>query len=170
MSKTDIDIYLDDPKKYKIDNEKYKYDKINFRYVPQKDEYICPEGKKVVFNQITTSNKKTYKCNDCNDCSHKKECIGKQTIKRLYRNEKDKFVDENIKKISSDEWHEGYKKRMHTVEPVFGNIKYNLGFREFLLRGLEKVKGEFSIMCIAHNLKKIHKYISEKQNNNINFA
>ena len=48
-----------------------------------------------------------------------------------------------------------YNLRKITVEPVYGNIKQNLGFREFLLRGLEKVKIEFNLVCIAHNLQKI---------------
>lgn len=47
-------------------------------------------------------------------------------------------------------------KRLYTTEPVFGNIKHNLGYRYFLLRTLKKVKGEFRLMCIGHNLKKIH--------------
>ena len=42
-----------------------------------------------------------------------------------------------------------------TVEPVYGNLTQNLGFREFLLRGLDKVKIEMNIACIAHNLQKI---------------
>ncbi|MCH8004049.1 MAG: transposase, partial [Nanoarchaeota archaeon] len=48
-----------------------------------------------------------------------------------------------------------YGLRKITVEPVYGNIKQNLGFREFLLRGLEKVKIEMNLVCIAHNLQKI---------------
>ena len=51
---------------------------------------------------------------------------------------------------------------MHTAEPPFGNIKHNLGYRYFLLRGLEKVQGEFNLMCIGHNMKKIHKRVAEK--------
>ncbi len=48
-----------------------------------------------------------------------------------------------------------YALRKITVEPVYGNLKENLGFRGFLLRGLEKVKIEFNLACIAHNLQKI---------------
>ena len=48
-----------------------------------------------------------------------------------------------------------YSIRQHTVEPVFGNIKYNLGYRTFLLRGLGKVSAEFALMCSAHNLLKL---------------
>ena len=50
--------------------------------------------------------------------------------------------------------------RKVTVEPVYGNIKQNLGFREFLLRGLEGVKIEMNMISIAHNLQKIHKMLT----------
>jgi hypothetical protein len=41
------------------------------------------------------------------------------------------------------------------VEPVFGQIKEARGFRRFLLRGKDKVAGEWSLICIAHNLLKL---------------
>lgn len=48
-----------------------------------------------------------------------------------------------------------YRLRKQTVEPVFGQIKEARGFRRFLMRGLEKVTGEWSLLCIVHNLLKI---------------
>jgi len=48
------------------------------------------------------------------------------------------------------------------VEPVYGNIKQNPGFRKFTLRGLEKVKIEINLACIAHNLQKIRKQTAAK--------
>ena len=44
---------------------------------------------------------------------------------------------------------------MQTVEPVFGQVKQGRGFRQFLLRGLEKVNGEWSLICTGHNLLKL---------------
>jgi hypothetical protein len=41
------------------------------------------------------------------------------------------------------------------VEAVFGRLKQNWGFRRFMLRGLEKVKTEWGILCIAHNIAKV---------------
>jgi transposase len=49
-----------------------------------------------------------------------------------------------------------YKLRQQTVEPVFGIIKSVIGFRQFLLRGLEKVGLEWQLVCIAYNLKRLH--------------
>jgi IS5 family transposase len=48
-----------------------------------------------------------------------------------------------------------YALRKQTVEPVFGIIKSVMGFRQFSLRGLEKVRGEWSLVCLAWNLKRM---------------
>ncbi len=48
-----------------------------------------------------------------------------------------------------------YRLRKQTVEPVFGQIKAARGFRQFLLRGLEKVSDEWRLVCMAHNLLKL---------------
>jgi len=58
-------------------------------------------------------------------------------------------------KMKTDEGKMTYSLKKITAEPVYGNLKQNLGFREFLLRGLEKVKIELNLVCIAHNLQKI---------------
>ena len=48
-----------------------------------------------------------------------------------------------------------YRLRKQVVEPVFGQIKQARGFRQFLLRGIEKVKAEWAMICTAHNLQKL---------------
>jgi hypothetical protein len=50
-----------------------------------------------------------------------------------------------------------YARRKCMVEPVFGQIKQARGFRQFLLRGLHKVRGEWALICMTHNLLKFHK-------------
>jgi transposase len=50
-----------------------------------------------------------------------------------------------------------YRLRKQVVEPVFGQIKHARGFRQFLLRGLNRVKHEWAMICTAHNLLKLHK-------------
>jgi transposase len=48
-----------------------------------------------------------------------------------------------------------YRLRKQVVEPVFGQIKQARGFRQFLLRGIEKVKAEWAMLCTVHNLRKL---------------
>jgi len=50
-----------------------------------------------------------------------------------------------------------YRLRKQIVEPVFGQIKQARGFRQFLLRGIEKVRAEWAMLCMAHNLTKLAK-------------
>ena len=60
-------------------------------------------------------------------------------------------------KLASEEGRASYKLRRQTVEPVFGVIKAVLGFAGFSLRGLEKVEGEWTLVALAYNCKRLHK-------------
>jgi transposase len=58
-------------------------------------------------------------------------------------------------KLKRAGWRSRYRLRKQIVEPVFGQIKQARGFRQFLLRGLEKVRAEWALICTAHNLTKL---------------
>lgn len=59
-------------------------------------------------------------------------------------------------RLSTQEGRDFYARRKSTVEPVFGIIKHVMGFRQFLLRGLKKVSGEWKLLQCAYNLKRMH--------------
>ena len=59
-------------------------------------------------------------------------------------------------KLKTPEGRAQYRRRACTVEPVFGIVKQVLGFRQFLMRGLAKVAGEWNLVCLAYNLKRLH--------------
>lgn len=58
-------------------------------------------------------------------------------------------------KLKRAGWRSRYRLRKQVVEPVFGQIKQARGFRQFLLRGIEKVTAEWALICTAHNLTKL---------------
>jgi transposase len=60
------------------------------------------------------------------------------------------------RKLKTKRGRQKYKKRKVIVEPVYGQIKECRGFRQFLLRGIEKVRSEWSLVCMAHNIRKMH--------------
>src|SRR6516225_1956554 len=62
-------------------------------------------------------------------------------------------------KLATAEARKRYLRRQASVEPVFGIIKRVLGFRPFSLRGLQKVTLEWNLVCVAYNLKRLHKLI-----------
>ena len=59
------------------------------------------------------------------------------------------------KKIDDGGFETPYRLRKQVVEPVFGQIKQARGFRQFLLRGVEKVRAEWALICTTHNLLKL---------------
>lgn len=64
-------------------------------------------------------------------------------------------TEEMSLRLKTVEGKEIFGKRKCTVEPVFGIIKQAMSFRQFLLRGIENVKGEWDLVCTAYNLKRM---------------
>ncbi len=60
-------------------------------------------------------------------------------------------------RLKTEEGRERYKLRKETVEPVFGIIKHVMKFKQFLLRGEDKVGLEWDLITLAYNLKRLHK-------------
>ena len=64
-------------------------------------------------------------------------------------------VDRMKRKLQTKVGKAVYAARKCVVEPVFGQIKQARGFRQFLLRGKKKVKGEWALLCLAHNILRL---------------
>lgn len=72
--------------------------------------------------------------------------------------EQQSAADRQRSKLLTREGRKIYGRRKETVEPVFGQIKSARNFRGFLLRGLAKAKSEWTLVCLGHNLLKLHRY------------
>ncbi len=142
--------------------QKDTFDRSNFVYDHDNDYFLCPAGNKLVYEkEYQKDNKWTgrvYKTTACPDCSMKTLCLTKNKnskYRRIRREYREKYAEMMQKKGKTDQGKRLQKIRKSTVEPVFGNLKANLGFRRFRLRGHKQVSGEFNLMCIAHNLNKL---------------
>lgn len=136
----------------------------HFTYDPQADEFICPNQKRLTYlytGKHKTANgyeseRRHYECQSCQDCPLKSECTKAKGNRRIqvsfqlleYRRQ----ARENL---TSEQGVALRKKRAVDVETVFGNIKQNMRFRRFHLRGREKVNTEWGLVCIAHNMRKL---------------
>ncbi len=139
--------------------------KKDFKYNKEKDYYECPNGKKLT--RVTVRNKDdksktiTYKTKECEGCQYLAQCNktkkGKGKSKKIPRDVREDYADKMYEKVSSEEGKRQMKIRSTSVEPVFGNIKANLGFRRFTRRGLASAQCEFNLVCIAYNLLKMFK-------------
>ena len=90
---------------------------------------------------------------NCKNCKNKKICAGK-AYQRIITSDAYEAERRRMKaKMETDEGKEVYNQRGKWAEWPFGNIKQNMGFREFLTRGLKSVKMEYDLVCTGHNLK-----------------
>lgn len=136
----------------------------NWPYDEEKDEFTCPQGKQLTYRytkhgktgQGYETETRIYECIDCSDCPVKNQCTKASGNRRLQRNIRlEQFKADARKRLQTNEGRAIYGKRKIEVEPVFGHLKWNRDFKRFLLRGLDKVKIEWGIMAIAHNMMKV---------------
>lgn len=80
----------------------------------------------------------------------------RDAVEKPPREVKDPRLVAMREKLQSEEGRTIYSKRQQTVEPAFGIMKHVMGFRQFLLRGLEKVNGEWSLVHLAYNMKRLY--------------
>jgi len=132
------------------------YSKDKFEYDEEKDLFICPNGEILSRKGEYEYNGKplyAYYGANCGECPFRSECTGKGKKRTItsdgYEGERRRMAA----KMRLDTGKAEYKKRTETVEWIFGNIKQNMKFREFLTRGLESVRTEYNLVCSAHNLK-----------------
>lgn len=141
--------------------EKEKFDRSDFIYDKKKNDYVCPTGEKMIFERRYKRKKaegQTYKGECCNECKYVKGCLpenNKSGFRRIHRDDREDYAERMLEKMRTEYGKKKMKQRAVSVEPVFGNIKSNLGFRRFILKGFKAVQGEFNLMCIAHNINKM---------------
>jgi transposase len=168
LEQREIDGYVPDSnfQQYKsgeYQKEEHRYHYSNFVYDVISDSYVCPEGKRLTYWKTRTNetdsrkwNHKVYKGTECGACEKRSLCT-KAKARELLIDIREPLLQKMRKKLVSDEGKRKYFMRQYLIEPVFGHLKFNIGYRNFLLRGLEKVRAEFQLMCIGWNLKKMLK-------------
>ena len=142
------------------------YHEENFRYDEKNDCYICPEGENLIRYKSRRQDSSyrqwrqvIYRGTTCPECVSQSLCT-QQPQRTLARDERRTLVEQMRERLLSKEGRKKYLQRLYTAEPVFGHLKHILGYRRFLLRTLQKVQGEFRLMCIGHNLKKMHRFMA----------
>ena len=80
-----------------------------------------------------------------------------KSFRQIFRDCQEHLAEKMLAISQSAQGKQRLKQRAQSVEPVFGNLKHNRGFRRFNLRGMAQAQGEFSLMCIAHNILKWEK-------------
>jgi transposase len=160
-----LDLYMPDNFLEALDEKEEcekRYHKSNFRYDEARDTYICPEGKELKRWAEQKREGKTplivYRGECCRRCPVREQCTTGEA-RAVSRDGREPLLEAMRQKLRSEEGKRIYARRGYTVEPVFGEIKWDGRKPSMDLRGSVKVRGEFSLLCLVHNVKKIVKRV-----------
>lgn len=175
------------PANYEISKiRKYRNDigKIeNMEYDEEVDVYTCRNDKKLKVHNIRHSISKTgyvsektiYKCENCDACPYKKECIKGNNCKTpLDERTKTlqvaktflKYRQEDLERILSEEGILFRTNRSIQAEGSFGDLKQDMQFRRYLSKGTTNVLAESTLLAMARNINKLHNKIQKDRTGN----
>ena len=146
-----------------------KFTFADFHYDDTKDEYICPNGKRLKRFGKTGRHKgkllRRYvsEQTDCRRCQLRAKCLQNKDAKRRHFTY---YVDASgnnisqamVKKIETQKGRKIYPQRIAIVEPVFANIRVHKRLDKFSLRGKIKVNIQWLLYCMVHNIEKVANY------------
>jgi hypothetical protein len=141
-----------------------------FRFAEDLSHCICPAGKRLYRNgaNVVINGYAGVKFHgtqrDCLTCALRSRCLknpqhtkARQVVffKGRAQGKPPTYSALMKRKIDSERGREMITRRFATVEPVFGNLRYNKGLNRFTLRGRQKVDGQWKLYCLVHNIEKL---------------
>ena len=157
--------HLEQTKKYRTN----PYRKENFPYDATTDTYCCPQGRSLVFKEMrsgTTNNGyrfsfRFYQSQECRSCPVATACKRGEGPRTIQINPTlDAYRAQARTNLNSEQGIALRKQRGIDVEPPLGDIKFNQGYTRCRLRGQAKVNVEIGLLSIAHNTKKIARWVN----------
>lgn len=140
-----------------------------FVFDDEHNRYLCPEGKSLE-QQGGLQKKHGRECycyvsqpKNCQDCPKRQHCLGEKSgVRKLYRWEHENIIEDMRERMKATP--DAMTRRASVVEHPFGTIKSRLSATgHFLLRGLEKVRGEWSLMVTGYNLTRAINLVGVEQ-------
>jgi transposase len=146
-------------------NPQGQLDKSCFVYSPQEDQYYCPQGHPMPFDESKSVKRRgvqvhlrVYRCDACASCPLANDCLSRQSKgggRTIRRDEYEPLRERTAARMATPKGRAVYRQRAWIAETPFGILKAVMGIRQFLLRGLEKVKTEWLWAVTAFNLAKL---------------
>jgi hypothetical protein len=131
------------------------YGKSRFSYDVQKDVYVCPAGAELTyrFNTFELGRElRYYRASGCKTCALKKQCTRNRGNRTITREQDEGVMEAMAARVRAHP--EKLRLRKQLCEHPLGTMKRFLGYTHFLLKGLVKVRGEWSLMTLVYNLKR----------------
>jgi transposase/macrodomain Ter protein organizer (MatP/YcbG family) len=132
------------------------FTKDDFVYQPDTDTYRCPAGETLTYRTTTVELGRTiknYRTRACGRCTLRARCTRNQDGRKLTRWVDEHLLEAMARRLRQDRTH--YAKRKELAEHPYGTMKRAMDQGYFLLKGLRKVRGEFSLTTLVYNLKRV---------------
>jgi transposase len=141
------------------EGKKGPYAKSNFRFNAERDVYICPRGVELPLESVNSATTgkpalRVYRCHDT-ACPDRAKCTTSKAGRAIKRYSGEDAIVRQAAKLEKAANRVLWSLRKEIVEHVFGIVKVIDGFRRFTVRGLEGAKTQWSLACLALNLRKL---------------
>lgn len=143
--------------------EDQPYHASRFVYDAENNQCICPRGEVLPFHGMRPRDKAVpyevavYRCQSYESCPVRWQCSSSKTGRTVQIHPNHDALVRQREKLKDETMRAILKQRGATVEPVFGWVKEAMGFRRWTVRGLDKVKTQWLLLCTAMNLLRLHK-------------
>jgi len=137
------------------------YGKSRFQYDGAKDVYVCPAGSALTYRFATYElgrELRYYRASNCKQCALKSRCTRNKANRTITREENEHLMEAMAARMKAQPGK--FKLRKTLAEHPFGTIKRWFGYTHFLLKGLMKVRCEWSLTTLAYNLKRVLNLVS----------
>jgi hypothetical protein len=143
-------------------------DKSCFLYEAGTDQYYCPQGQALPFEKTKPDERggeqiqlRVYRCAACGGCPLAAACLHAQSRRgrTITRDPYEEVRERTAARMATESGRQRYRQRGRIAETPFAILKSVMGLRQFLLRGLEKVKTEWRWAATAFNLGKLMRYV-----------
>lgn len=137
------------------------YGKNRFKHDAAKDVYVCPAGSELTYRFSTYElgrELKYYRAKHCQTCALKPQCTRNKANRTITREANEHLMEAMAERMRQHP--EKFKLRKTLAEHPFGTIKRWFGYTHFLLKGLTKVRCEWSLTTLAYNLKRVLNLVS----------
>jgi transposase len=137
------------------------YGKSRFQYDGAKDVYVCPAGGELTYRFATYElgrELRYYRASGCKTCALKSRCTRNKANRTITREENEHLMEAMAARMRAQPGK--FKLRKTLAEHPFGTIKRWFGYTHFLLKGLAKVRCEWSLTTLVYNLKRVLNLVS----------
>ena len=137
------------------------FGKRQFTYDAPKDVYVCPGQQELTYRFSTYElgrGLRYYRASGCKDCALKQQCTRNKANRTITREDHEALMEAMAGRMKAQP--EKFKLRKTLAEHPFGTIKRWMGYTHFLLKGLAKVRCEWSLTTLAYNLKRVLNLVS----------